>query len=580
MNNFENKYKDRNVLETISIIENFFQEKGYVLKVDFYENKDFSLFSCSINLILQNMIILHSNGKGLTKEYSYASGLAEMYERFCNKIEIFNNFLANNYYLKSSYLKNNYYYDKNEKIISFNELKNSIIIQNFFKYFFNNINDAEDYINTICDNKIIGVPFQNFNNSLDIKYFDPRILVKINRSTGMSAGNTIEEALNQGISEILERYCTNEFFKNPNLNYYFINNNNIENKKIQSIIKSFEKNNFKVIILDLAYTFFCPTVLLVLINKNDFSIYANFGTFSDFDIALERCFTEILQGTNDLLQEKLPEKNMMPYNINYWFDYHIKHGWNVKDYNYFPEEIFLNLKEKNKPSEIYQKNKSNIELNNYFKQICNNINLNLYYWDCSLSDKMSALMITSDNILCTDAWFELGKKIEHEDKTFLLSLIKNRIKITQNFIDSDFKSFKENLLMDIYTNYYIHQKDFMPQYLADIIGGDQLIPYRNDVDATTTLLEIIYLQQYNRFDKYDLIENFYFKSIKKIKFINNFINKLYFLDICQKLELKINNMDVKNKNNFNYILKTYFFDVLNDEINSDRFKKYINSLIK
>ena len=81
-------------------------------------------------------------------------------------------------------------------------------------------------------------------------------------------------------------------------------------------------------------------------------------------------------------------------------------------------------------------------------------------------------MITSDNILCTDAWFELGKKIEHEDKTFLLSLIKNRIKITKNFIDSDFKSFKENLLMDIYTNYYIHQKDFMPQYLADIIGGD------------------------------------------------------------------------------------------------------------
>ena len=580
MNNFENKYKDRNVLETISIIENFFQEKGYILKVDFYENKDFSLFSCSINLILQNMIILHSNGKGLTKEYSYASGLAEMYERFCNKIEIFNNFLANNYYLKSSYLKNNYYYDKNEKIISFNELKNSIIIQNFFKYFFNNINDAEDYINTICNNKIIGVPFQNFNNSLDIKYFDPRILVKINRSTGMSAGNTIEEALNQGISEILERYCTNEFFKNPNLNYYFINNNNIENKKIQSIIKSFEKNNFKVIILDLAYTFSCPTVLLILINKNDFSIYANFGTFSDFDIALERCFTEILQGTNDLLQEKLPEKNMMPYNINYWFDYHIKHGWNVKDYNYFPEEIFLNLKEKNKPSEIYQKNKSNIELNNYFKQICNNINLNLYYWDCSLSDKMSALMITSDNILCTDAWFELGKKIEHEDKTFLLSLIKNRIKITKNFIDSDFKSFKENLLMDIYTNYYIHQKDFMPQYLADIIGGDQLIPYRNDVDATTTLLEIIYLQQYNRFDKYDLIENFYFKSIKKIKFINNFINKPYFLDICQNLELKINNMDIKNKNNFNYILKTYFFDVLNDEINSDRFKKYINSLIK
>ena len=271
---------------------------------------------------------------------------------------------------------------------------------------------------------------------------------------------------------------------------------------------------------------------------------------------------------------------MMPYNKDYWFDYHVMHGWNVKDYNYFPEEIFLNLKEKDQPSQLYQKNKNNVELNNYLKQICNNINLDLYYWDCSLSNKMFALMIISDNHLCTDAWFELGKQIEYQDKIFLLNLIKNRIKITQNFIDLDFQSFKNNLFQDIHTNYYLHQKNFMAQYLADILGGDQLVPYKNDEDATATILEIIYLQQYDRFDKYDLINNFYFNSIKKIKFINNFKNTPYFSNICQTLKLSINNLDLKNKNNFDYILKNYFFNFLNEEINSDRFKIYINSLIK
>ena len=56
----------------------------------------------------------------------------------------------------------------------------------------------------------------------------------------------------------------------------------------------------------MAYTFKVPTVALVLIDKNNYNISINFGTFPDFDIALERCITEIFQGNK--IYNKISEK--------------------------------------------------------------------------------------------------------------------------------------------------------------------------------------------------------------------------------------------------------------------------------
>jgi len=41
-------------------------------------------FSCSYSLYYKNNFIISTNGKGINSLYANASGLAEMYERFCN----------------------------------------------------------------------------------------------------------------------------------------------------------------------------------------------------------------------------------------------------------------------------------------------------------------------------------------------------------------------------------------------------------------------------------------------------------------------------------------------------------------
>ena len=67
----------------------------------------------------------------------------------------------------------------------------------------------------ITNNCPIGLPYKNFINESDIIYLEPRILMAANGSMGMAAGNSIEEALNQGISELYEKYYGDQFFLFP-----------------------------------------------------------------------------------------------------------------------------------------------------------------------------------------------------------------------------------------------------------------------------------------------------------------------------------------------------------------------------
>jgi len=48
-------------------------------------------------------------------------------------------------------------------------------------------------------------------------------------TNGMAAGNTLEEAFNQGISELFERYVLFQFYQNKIDKYYILKKENIQN---------------------------------------------------------------------------------------------------------------------------------------------------------------------------------------------------------------------------------------------------------------------------------------------------------------------------------------------------------------
>ena len=70
-------------------------------------------------LLLNNKVIFTSNGKGVTKEYALASGYAELYERFCNKLYHYYNNQVSLITEYLSYEKNKYFLHPKEKVVSF-----------------------------------------------------------------------------------------------------------------------------------------------------------------------------------------------------------------------------------------------------------------------------------------------------------------------------------------------------------------------------------------------------------------------------------------------------------------------------
>ena len=567
MNSFDTKYKDRSPNETIFFIEDFFQQKGYELSYQFFENKEYSIFSCQVNLILKKQIILSSNGKGLNKEYCLASGLGELYERFCNKFYIYNNFWVTKYYQEKNLLQNNYFFHKDEKILDFSKVKESPVLNELLNIYFNDEQQQKDFINLICDNQIIGLPFNGFNIN-EIKYFDPRILIRFITTTGMSCGNTLEEALNQGISEILERYSADMFYLNPNEKYHIIDISLIENNNLKNILNKLERY-FNVYVLDLAYTFKVPTVALVLIDKNNYNISINFGTFPDFDIALERCITEIFQGNK--IYNKISEKQQFSYSEEQWFDYALFNGHNTKDWNCFPEQVLFNLIKEQKESSLYCKNLSNSEINKYYQFLSSKLDIKFYYCNTSLSDNLKSIFIFSDNVYPIQAHFIQGMILSSEDKNIAFNFLNNYFNLVKNIFTDNKNKYLINLFS---TTDYIIKNKYLYRYIITLLCGDQLIPYNNLYNFTLTTFYFIWNQDLDKLINVKNNNTFYNKIINKILFIfNNFYNEklLNIFDIKEE--------EILNKNNIFYILDNYFISYFYNELNSNRFFKYIESIV-
>lgn len=172
--------KDKNPEETIRFIEQILHENGleYSVKSELDNCDCFYSVRVEIN---KNGTIIGSNGKGMTKELALASGLAELMERLQSRNGM-KFWYSTKYYpnkaFESEYISNSIF-DENIRA-DFGEFEKSDIAS--FRI---------DYEDAITKEKI-GVP--------------NRLLNLLCGSNGLCAGNSKEEAVVQGLSEIFERY--------------------------------------------------------------------------------------------------------------------------------------------------------------------------------------------------------------------------------------------------------------------------------------------------------------------------------------------------------------------------------------
>lgn len=390
-------YKDREPEETIKIIENFFHKYNFDIKVCLEVESVSGTFGYNIKLYYKDIFIQGANGKGLTKSYAKASAYAELYERFCNGESFYTSYLLIRILLEQHYKKHGYYMDKNEiipKTIS-EELNNDTMLK-----FYNAIceNDEElmnDIINNPINNYLFTVPYKSVFSD-EVKYYNPIVVMRNQGSNGMVAGNTLEEALNQGISELLERDALFTLLNSDNIVLYQINESTFP-IELKNIADKIQADNNRLLIFDLSYTTNTPVIMGIIFNSKTKNVVTKLGCFPVFDIALERVFTELYQNRNNFSEFDryltVPSKET-PIE-NYIFQVMKSTAQTV-----FPEFLLdniINIDTYNH-SVFLKDTVNNIEILQYYNELFKNTGNELYYYDNSLDKDIKALTIFSPQL--------------------------------------------------------------------------------------------------------------------------------------------------------------------------------------
>lgn len=352
-----NKYKDKLPSETILYAKDIINKLGIILTEQW---KDSGVKDCySVRIEVMNTGI-GTNGKGTNREYALASAYAEFLERIQNGT-LFNFDKCKSLIESEGFLfvpdeinENIYDIDvKNNDLIK-GILKSNEMVSNFheereFKTAFLNL--ANKFF--VRDNEITSIPFYNLTSNKRCNL--PAFLRAGYGTNGLCAGNTNEEALVQGISEILERYIhirvLKENLKLPTIPMEFIKENypNVY-AMVENIVLS---DRFDIIFKDCSLRERYPVCASIVIDKLSQSYVAHFGSHPDMDIALERTVTETFQGRHieELTNSYVFGKR--PYSITDNIIGHLTIGM-----GYYPDEFFCESESKF-DVEIYKKKWNN-----------------------------------------------------------------------------------------------------------------------------------------------------------------------------------------------------------------------------
>lgn len=389
-------YKERTPEETVQIIKDFFNQNGFTLKETDLNQSEAGTWYCHVDCFKNDVNVCGANGKGMTTSYSLASGYAELYERFCNQINFMPSLYWGNLYMDRNYAKNGYYWTPDEKIMTYEETLNCCGRAKDYVYAY--CRDDEELtramMSAITDNRYVGVPWSNIDDSNDKIYIDPRFSLRICRSNGMAAGNTLDEALAQGLSELVEREGEYWTFKNFEQPHYALKLENINNSSIQEKIKNIKALGYEFYLFDLSYNCHLPVIMSLLVDRDSGILNMNFGAFPVFDIAAERVITELYQGIQTYKSSSFQGRLQQPYKVFQLSNLLITYG-NAISGEIFPACFFDHIEYKDYYNkEVFvDKDYTNKAIVKYFAELAKSLGTKFYYIDKSLSPDIKAIQV-------------------------------------------------------------------------------------------------------------------------------------------------------------------------------------------
>ena len=286
--------KDLPLEETIANMSAILAGLGMKIEIASWRNIVPNVWSLHIRDAQSPMCF--TNGKGSTKESALASALGEFIERLnCN-------FFYNDQFWGEEIANAEFVHYPDEKWFQpgpEGELPEEVLDE----YTLDIYDPEEELLGTHLydtnsgntERGICSLPFVRQSDGETV-YFPSNLIENLYLSNGMSAGNTLAEAQVQCLSEIFERAVKKEILEGeitlPDVPAEVI----AKYPKIVAGIQGLEEQGFPVLVKDASLGGQFPVMCVTLMNPRTGGVFASFGAHPNFEVALERSLTELLQG--------------------------------------------------------------------------------------------------------------------------------------------------------------------------------------------------------------------------------------------------------------------------------------------
>ncbi|GGB55485.1 OsmC domain/YcaO domain-containing protein [Shewanella inventionis] len=286
--------KDLPLEQTIQNMTGLLADLGMKIEISSWRNIVPNVWSLHIRDAASPMCF--TNGKGATKESALCSALGEFIERLNN------NFFYNDQFFGEEIANSEFVHYPNEKWFAL-EGDDALPTGLLDEYCLDIYNPDEELcgshlIDTNSGNKargICAIPYTRRSDGETV-YFPSNLIENLFLSNGMSAGNNLQEAHVQCLSEIFERAVKRQIIEQeivlPDVPMAVL-------EKYPSIlagIKGLEEQGFPVVVKDASLGGQFPVMCVTLMNPRTGGVFASFGAHPSFEVALERSLTELLQG--------------------------------------------------------------------------------------------------------------------------------------------------------------------------------------------------------------------------------------------------------------------------------------------
>ena len=286
--------KDLPLEETISNMSKILKDLGIKIEIASWRNIVPNVWSLHIRDTVSPMCF--TNGKGATKESALCSALGEYIERAsCN-------FFYNDYYFGQDICKSKFVHYPDEKWFQAglkDALPDGILDPNCLKIFdpYGELRSSHliDTNSGLSQRGICTLPYVRQSDQKTI-YFPSNLIENLFVSNGMSAGNNLYEAQVQCLAEIFERAVKKKIIEEEIILPDVPKNILEKYPDILAGINELEDKGFPVIVKDASLGGIFPVICVTLMNPKTGGVFASFGAHPNFQVALERSLTELLQG--------------------------------------------------------------------------------------------------------------------------------------------------------------------------------------------------------------------------------------------------------------------------------------------